>query len=198
MLVVPLLRESQPIGALSLAKTEVQPFTDKQIELVTTFADQAVIAIENTRLFEEVQARTRELQESLKYQTATSDVLGVISRSPNQLLPVLDAMITAGIDAGNGGGTKHKHRAHYEQGGAAKVIENADRFHGSFVLEILLAHLLSARSGDDAFAESLQCSRFAGGAVNAGAERYHVGARKTFAAACAGYGVGGGGSERWR
>jgi GAF domain-containing protein len=90
---VPLLREGNPIGAFALNRSEPRPFTAKQIELVTTFADQAVIAIENVRLFEEVQARTRELQESLEYQTATSEVLNVISRSPNQLQPVLEAIV---------------------------------------------------------------------------------------------------------
>jgi two-component system, NtrC family, sensor kinase len=67
----PLLREGVPIGAIGLQRTDVRPFTDKQIELLTTFADQAVIAIENVRLFEEVKARTEELSESLQQQSAT-------------------------------------------------------------------------------------------------------------------------------
>jgi two-component system NtrC family sensor kinase len=90
---VPMLRDGIPIGAFGLTRSEVRPFTDKQIELVTTFADQAVIAIENVRLFDEVQNRTQELSEALERQTATSEVLQVVSSSPGEVKPVFEAML---------------------------------------------------------------------------------------------------------
>jgi GAF domain-containing protein len=93
MLGVPLIRGAEVVGVVFLARTVVQPFTDRQIALVTTFSDQAVIAIANARLFEAEQTSKRELTESLDYQTAISDVLGVISRSQFDLQPVLQSVV---------------------------------------------------------------------------------------------------------
>jgi GAF domain-containing protein len=92
---VPLLRENESIGAILLRRTEVQPFSDKQIAMLQTFADQAVIAIGNVRLFDEVQARTRDLTESLQQQTATADVLKVISRSAFDLDTVMNTLASS-------------------------------------------------------------------------------------------------------
>ena len=93
MVVVPLLQRGEAIGVLSLARYEVCPFSDRQIALLETFADQAVIAIENARLFEELERRNRELGEALEQQVATSEVLRVIAYAPTDLKRVLDAIV---------------------------------------------------------------------------------------------------------
>jgi GAF domain-containing protein len=95
---VPMLREGVPIGVIVLTRSEARPFTDKQIELATTFADQAAIAIENARLFEEVQAKTRDLTEALTYQTGSASILGVIASSPTDVGPVLKAIVESACE----------------------------------------------------------------------------------------------------
>jgi signal transduction histidine kinase len=93
ILATPLLREGAPIGAILIRRLEVRPFSDKQIKLLETFADQAVIAIENVRLFQELEVRNRDLTETLEQQTATAQILEVISSSPTDIQPVMSAMV---------------------------------------------------------------------------------------------------------
>src|SRR5215831_16676516 len=94
---VPLIRADAAIGVFAIRRIEARPFTDRQIDLLKTFADQAVIAIENTRLFEAEQARTKELTESLEQQTATSELLKVIGRSAVDLQPVFEALAESAV-----------------------------------------------------------------------------------------------------
>src|SRR5262249_34838691 len=90
---VPMIREGTPIGVINIRCIEVRPFSDRHVKLLETFASQSVIAIENVRLFKELQERNAELREALEYQTATAEVLGIISRSPTDVQPVLDAIV---------------------------------------------------------------------------------------------------------
>jgi two-component system, NtrC family, sensor kinase len=95
VLCVPMLRDGQPIGAITLAGAEARPFPDEQVELLKTFADQALIAIENVRLFKELEARNRDLTAALEQQTATSEILRVISSSPMDVQPTFEAIAAA-------------------------------------------------------------------------------------------------------
>jgi two-component system, NtrC family, sensor kinase len=97
ILVMPLLRQGEPLGAIVIRRTEVRPFSRGQVALLQTFADQAVIAIENVRLFKELQSSNRELSTALDTQTATSEILRVISQSPTEVQPVFEAIVASAV-----------------------------------------------------------------------------------------------------
>jgi GAF domain-containing protein len=101
-LAVPLMRENTVIGTIAVRRSEARPFSDKQIELLRTFADQAVIAVENVRLFKELEARNHDLTETLAQQTATSEILRVISHSPTDIQPVFNAIVRNAVGLCNG------------------------------------------------------------------------------------------------
>ena len=139
ILAVPLIRDGEVIAVLDLARPAPGPFSDREIELVESFASQAVVAINNANLFTEVQDRTTEVTEALEYQTATSDVLGVISQSPNDLIPALDAILSV----------------------ASRLCSLQDAYVALLDPKDGLYHVKSVLTGDTEFAKHMQATPIA-------------------------------------
>src|SRR5262249_11920466 len=153
---VPMLRGDDLLGVFTIRNSKVQPFTERQIELVTTFADQAVIAIENVRLFKEIQERNAELREALEHQTATSEVLGIISRSPTDVQPVLDAIVESaakvcGIEylTLRREGNVMIRRAHFGSMPTARAEVSIDEPHFRWIREHATSHIPDVRAQND-------------------------------------------------
>jgi GAF domain-containing protein/anti-sigma regulatory factor (Ser/Thr protein kinase) len=157
VLATPLLREGIPLGVILIRRIEVRPFTEKQISLLKTFAAQAVIAIENVRLFKELQERNAELREALEHQTATAEVLGIISRSPTDVQPVLDAIAESAarvcgleyLTLRLREGSMIVPRAHFGSMPTARAEVSIDAPHFRWVREHGTLHILDVRAQND-------------------------------------------------
>src|SRR6204780_1558602 len=170
LLGVPLLREGESIGTILLRRTEVAPFGDKQIALLQTFADQAVIAIGNVRLFDEGQAKTRDLTEALTYQTGSSNILRVIAASPTDVGPAPAALGESACQLGEADDAIVQlrdgddlvfaaHRGSIPVGLQRRAI-NPNFISGRAVIDKVPVHLRDVLSAEgDGFPESQEISR---------------------------------------